>query len=124
MERYKAAIILPIIEAFSKGELIQLKYHDSDLWEETNTLDVDSDICIYRIKPKPKLVPFTFEDNKLLQGKYICRNGFTSMYKIIGIDQNGVSLIHSGKFKDINYNDLFILYCFSDGSNCGKYINE
>ena len=120
MERYKAAIILPIIEAFSKGELIELKYHDSDLWEETNTLDVDSDICIYRVKPKPKLVPFTFEDKELLVDKWVVEKGYTAIDKIIRIANDGVL---AGN-KAIMYSKLFHSYEFSDGSPCGKYINE
>ncbi len=125
MIKERAKELSDILLAYSQGKLIQIS-NNGNHWVEWIATNPDSifNYNYYRIKPEPKLVPFTFEDNKLLQGKYICRNGFTAMYKIIGIDQNGVSLIHSGKFKDINYNDLFISYCFSDGSNCGKYINE
>lgn len=119
MERYKAAIILPIIEAFSKGELIELKYHDSDLWEETNTLDVDSDICIYRIKPKPKLVPFTFED-ELLGRKIIYSDGTRAM--ITAQKKDGVYI--GGSLNLTSYSSLISTTKFEDGSPCGKYINE
>ena len=123
MKKIDAQKYINEILAFASGKIIEHKSVGSGVWYEDENPSFACNLE-YRIKPELKLVPFTFEDNKLLQGKYICRNGFTAMYKIIGIDQNGVSLIHSGKFKDINYNDLFILYCFSDGSNCGKYINE
>ena len=120
MERYRAAIILPIIEAFSKGELIELKYHDSDLWEETNTLDVDSDICIYRIKPKPKLVPFTFEDRELFKDKWFRLKTTSGLFKASYIDG---SLITIGASQN-SYSELMQLFEFEDGSPCGKYINE
>ena len=122
MERYRAAIILPIIEAFSKGELIELKYHDSDLWEETNTLDVDSDICIYRIKPKPKLVPFTFEDNKLFRDKWIYSkiNEFPGVLRILSYNNSNIHV----EFRAIGYSSLLRDCEFEDGSPCGKYINE
>ena len=122
MERYRAAIILPIIEAFSKGELIELKYHDSDLWEETNTLDVDSDICIYRIKPKPKLVPFTFEDNKLFRDKWIYSkiNEFPGVLRILSYNNSNIHVA----FRAIGYSSLLRDCEFEDGSPCGKYINE
>ena len=122
MERYKAAIILPIIEAFSKGELIELKYHDSDLWEETNTLDVDSDICIYRIKPKPKLVPFTFEDNLLFKDKWFKYkdSAFGRSLKLVAYERDCVT-IHNQSF---NYQKFLDNYIFEDGSPCGKYVNE
>ena len=123
MNKKEANNLWPLMKAYSEGAIIEFREKPELSWIEASYPDFLKH-NEYRIKSQPKLVPFTFEDNKLLQGKYICRNGFTAMYKIIGIDQNGVSLIHSGKFKDINYNDLFILYCFSDGSNCGKYINE
>ena len=123
MEKYKATIILPIIEAFSKGELIELKYHDSDLWEETNTLDVDSDICIYRIKPKPKLVPFTFEDNLLFKDKWIKYKGLSKdLNRIVRVCSSWIYI--ENLETPILYESLLDIFEFEDGSKCGKYINE
>lgn len=60
MNRNKAKELLPIIEAFSKGSVIQSRHikGGASLWYEVETPNFDNNDFDYRIKPEPKYRPF------------------------------------------------------------------
>lgn len=94
-----------------------------DGWEGMSQLlfyikDVSSNCINYRIKPEPKLVPFTFEDKDLFKDKWFKFGD--SISRIQYINKTG---IHVGA-NHFNWIELLNQAKFEDGSPCGKYINE
>ena len=117
MNKERAKELLPIIEAFVNGKVIEYLFVGE--WRVATCPDWTPGVK-YRIKQEPKLVPFTFEDKELLVDKWVVEKGYTAIDKIIRIANDGVL---AGN-KAITYSKLFHSYEFSDGSPCGKYINE
>lgn len=60
MNRNQAKELLPIIEAFSKGRVIQSRHikGGASLWYDVETPNFDNNDFDYRIKPEPKYRPF------------------------------------------------------------------
>ena len=64
MNREKAKVLLPIIQAFSEGKTIQWLKPDSDEWidvvggDNVDFEDLAESNVAYRIKPEPKYRPF------------------------------------------------------------------
>ena len=119
MNKQKAKELLPIIKAFSEGKTIEfsrLNLEDWNVCENPEFMDYNK----YRIKPEPKLVPFTFEDN--LCGKVIVTKDNNNRAIIVGQMQNGV---YTGTRTTITtYSELLKNFELEDGSFCGKYITE
>ena len=76
------------------------------------TFEID---VAYRIKPQPKIVPFTFNDADSLRGKWIKHKDHKFEFCV-------VSLSHYGFTSPItvSYKNLLLDYEFLDGSPCGK----
>jgi hypothetical protein len=104
----------PIMKAYAEGKTIQTKTKESDVWGDFPEPNFDSENLEYRIKLKPKFVPFTFEDN--LVGKVIVRKRFSSREMITVQTSSDVR----NDSMPISYKELLELYVFSDGSPCGK----
>ena len=120
MNKKRAKELLPIIEAFSNGKKIEYSENNS-IWYSASTPSWD-DKRFYRIKPEPKLVPFTFEDNLLFRDKWIRSKSdkFPGMLKIISYNEVNV---HT-EFSAIGYKYLLDEYVFDGNEPCGKLINE
>ena len=121
MNKQKAKELLPIIKAFSEGKVIEfsrLNLEDWNVCENPEFMDYNK----YRIKPQPKLVPFTFEDNLLFRDKWIYSkiNEFPGVLRILSYNNSNVHI----EFRAIGYLSLLRDCEFEDGSPCGKYINE
>ena len=116
MLRDRARELLPIIQAFADGKAIE--YKNAGKWKLATGPDWSNDIQ-YRIKPEPKLVPFTFED-ELLGRKIIYSDGTRAM--ITAQKKDGVYI--GGSLNLTSYSSLISTTKFEDGSPCGKYINE
>ena len=102
-------------EAFERGEDIQIKLSFGwvDATEPAWTIGNE-----YRIKPKPKYVPFTFEDAELFMNKTLIAKDKTCSGVITYAHNEGVEV---GKYKT-DYKSLFDDYTFIDGSPCGKEV--
>lgn len=57
MNRQQAKELLPIIQAFTEGKIIQVRTNSISKWIETTTPTFDL-LHEYRIKPEPKYRPF------------------------------------------------------------------
>ena len=134
MDKNKAKELSDILLAYSQGKTIQYFADGSDFnkgeWVDVNNLnsgilkeasmEVNGEYLELRIKPEPKLVPFTFDDN--LVGKVVVTKDNNNKALIVGQMQDGV---YTGTRKSIiRYNELLKLVEFEDGSPCGKYIEE
>jgi len=108
-------------EAFKNGRNIQYRKSDYNSWDDCRVPMWLSD-CEYRIKPEPKLVPFTFEDNKMFRDKWLQdKGGGKQRFKIIEFDEYNLYYEHH---YIISYGDFLETFEFEDGNSCGKYITE
>ena len=120
MDKARAKKLLPIITAFSEGAKIESSANGVS-WVEVND-PVWAKHQEYRIKPEPKLVPFTFEDNKLFRDKWIRAKGYIPLVRITSINQRGFDFYQNNN--TITWQYALSNYEFEDGSPVGKYIEE
>lgn len=120
MKRIDAQKYINEILEFANGKIIEHKSVGSGTWYEDENPSFACHLE-YRIKPEPKLVPFTFEDNLLFRDKWITEKGYTNISKVVKIFHNN---IHIGDGRVFTYSELLHRCEFEDGSPCGKYINE
>ena len=118
MKKIDAQKYINEILAFANGKTIEHKSVSSGVWYEDENPSFACHLE-YRIKPEPKLVPFTFED-ELLGRKIIYSDGTRAM--ITTQKKDGVYI--GGSLNLTSYSSLISTTKFEDGSPCGKYINE
>ena len=58
MNRQQAKDLLPIIQAFAEGKIIEFRNKSFKEWAEIENPSFDPSITNYRIKPEPKYRPF------------------------------------------------------------------
>ena len=58
MNRQQAKDLLPIIQAFAEGKIIEFRNKSFKEWAEIENPSFDPTITNYRIKPEPKYHPF------------------------------------------------------------------
>jgi len=125
MNRENAIKLIPIIQAFADGKIIE--YNNlQGIWISNIEIGFNDDYNRYRIKPEPKLVPFAFEDNLLFRDKWMRRKG-SKINHLIRTNLIGGTYVIFNEFlgtKKVYFLELLNNYEFEDGSPCGKYINE
>lgn len=65
MKREQAISLLPLIKAWSEGATIQIRYNNADKeeWRDRpDDIDWHSHPSMYRIKPEPKVRPWTLQE--------------------------------------------------------------
>ena len=123
--------MIEVMQAYLRGEQIEFCYNNENIkvWENTdgepmwNWADTD-----YRIKPKPKYVPFeTPEEVIEAQGKHgsyikciedgVQFNSYVNYmgYILLDDDKNNIAYSH--------INILYKRFVFTDGTPCGKEVN-
>lgn len=121
MDKEKAKELAKILLAYSEGKRIEVS-NNNNSWIATSSMELITSSKYVRIKPQPKLVPFTFEDNLLFRDKWIYdkEKELPGVMRIISYNDSNVHV----EFGAIGYIHLLNKYCFEDGSPCGKYVNE
>lgn len=120
--------MIEVMQAFDRGEQIEFKHIDSDDWMlafagspmSWNWYDFD-----YRVKPKPKLIPYEseqeFYEAMKAHGQYlkmICFNGYFWCPTTIESDDIWIGGVR------VTYEELLKEYEFVDGTPCGKEVTE
>lgn len=124
MKKEKAKELSNILLNYAEGKIIQRficnNWHDlSELSaSDLTSFDLGGKYYPLRVKPKPKLVPFAFEDKDLFKDKWFRLKTTSGLFKASYIDEN---LITIGASQN-SYSELMQLFEFEDGSPCGKYI--
>lgn len=131
MNRQQAKELLPIIEAFAAGKIIQIKGPDNrwyDYDRKNCKLKFDSDPQKYRIKPEPKYRPFANKEEcwqEMLKhqpfGWVKDKNVKDEYYIIDGVYYSesfdyDVASMACGAF---SYKELVDNYLFADGTPFG-----
>ena len=133
MDRKEAAELLPIIQAFSEGETIQVRDHTDQcgMWEDVVDLKINTDFEEYRIKPKnneakyrpfanaeecwaemQKHQPFGWVKLKATRKYFICK-AIGDFFAVVGLND-----------RPTNYDELFKEYIFADGTPFGVKTGE
>lgn len=132
MDRNQAKELLPIIQAYAEGKVIESRCikGDKSLWYDDEDLSFDDDFE-YRIKPEPTYRPF--KDAKECRaemlkhqpfGWLISQNGEVNSL-IIFIDNEGIVIgdRNNGVIGFITATDLFKIK-FADGTPFGVKVEE
>lgn len=117
--------MIDIMQAYDRGERIEC-LNEFGEWESYGTPTCDWFHKDYRVKPKPKYVPFDtaeeFLEAQRNNGYLVSNKGkFLEAY-INGRDTVIISNPYSREFELISLNDLFRNYGFKDGTPCGKEV--
>lgn len=110
-EKYK--LLLPIIEAYSQGKVIEVKKKLG--WEPVEILKFGLSSDKYRIKPEVKYIPFDI--NTILVGKTVKSLVSKKIYLITAQQTNYVFL--GNESHPWTYKNLLTFFIFLDGTPCG-----
>lgn len=121
MTREQAKDLLPIIQAFAEGKIIEFRNKSFKEWVEIENPSFDPTITNYRIKPEPKYHPFKdaeecWQEMQKHQpfGWVKASHGY---FNIIGIKDDCINFGAKDNWLDYAY--LFTDYKFVDGSVFG-----
>lgn len=113
-----------VIIAWAEGKTIQYRMKGANKWLDYATTEIshiffNNHSIEFRIKPKAKYIPFTFEDREFLRGKWVANKdtGVESMITFIGKNTAFAT-------RYVSYIDLLERFIFLDGSPCGKLVEE
>ena len=111
IEKYK--LLLPIIEAYSQGKVIEVKKKLG--WEPVEILELDLFHDEYRIKPGAKYSPFDI--NTVLVGKTVKSFTNEKIYLVTAQQTNYIFL--GNESHPWTYKDFLTFFIFLDGTPCG-----
>ena len=110
-EKYK--LLLPIIEAYSQGKVIEVNRKFG--WEIVENPLFSLSPCNYRIKPESKYTPFNI--NTVLVGKTVKSLTTKKIYLITAQQDSFIFL--GNESHPWTYKDLLTFFIFLDGTPCG-----
>lgn len=126
MDRNRAKQLLPIIQAYAEGKIIQINLPFSG-WEDSNEPSFNGDPSIYRIKPEPKYRPF--KDAKECWAEMLRHQPFgwvkwnDVQYNIYVVSSTSVCLIN-GSCENMDFAYAYQKLTFADGTPFGVKVEE
>lgn len=129
MNRKEAAVLLPIIKAFSEGKEIEGIYKGTKSpWFKVEDMDFDSGI-IFRIKPEPKYRPFVNAEECWAEMQKHQPFGWLECvgcrYNIVSVSNIDVSMANvSGDILTLRFCDVMETDTFADGLPFGVKVEE
>jgi len=131
MRQSQARNLLPIVEAFANGETIQFRpYNSCSPWKDVVDPSFDVDKLEYRVKPKERYRPWTYEEvpigakvrTKLVEGNDAsCYRGVITGAKLEA--RTGMIYVSIGGHSRVDVQTLLDLWTGdsdSSGDVCGK----
>lgn len=121
MNRNRAKQLLPIIQAYAEGKVIQINQPFSG-WEDCNEPLFNGDPSVYRIKPEPKYRPF--KDAEECWAEMLKHQPFGWLkeegkdnYRLVGtINNEGLLFInHANNCKELSFLGVNKWLTFADG---------
>lgn len=126
MDRNQAKQLLPIISAFSEGRPIQYRIKDnkSAKWNDVdkNYHEFSPHSFMYRIKPEPKYRPFANAEECLAEMQKHQLFGWVKnqgLYRNIANVMSYSIIFADNEARDVNYEQAFKNYTFTDGTPFG-----
>ena len=127
MTREEAKELLPIIQAFAEGKVIEI-FDDVMGWVETENPTFNLSPEFYRIKPKPKYRPFKSQEecwNEMLKHQPFAFLSSANEYDWFSIcrvfEEEGIPKITfaSNPYSDYDMAKVFDTFQFADGTPFG-----
>ena len=105
MNKHNAKDYLPLMQALSEGKTIQIDVSGSNSWSDVNNTDFAFSPNYYRIKPEPKLRPWTPEEVPV--GIYITAGSI--IYSVVAYNtiNNGIRIIEDSRIRELSVLQLF-----------------
>lgn len=126
MTREEAKQLLPVIQAFSEGRPIQYRIKDnkSAKWNDVdkNYHEFSPHSFMYRIKPEPKYRPFANAEECLAEMQKHQLFGWVKnqgLYRNIANVMSYSITFADNEARDVNYEQAFKNYTFTDGTPFG-----
>lgn len=122
MNKQQAKELLPIIQAFAEGKVIQFRTNNISKWIETTTPTFDL-LHEYRIKPEPKYRPFRNKEecwNEMLKHqpfgwvKHTSSNEY--FYSILEVIDGGCIFVYGPM---VPFDEVYEFNTFADGTPFG-----
>lgn len=129
MTREEAKKLLPIIQAFSEGRVIQ--YQANGKWRDYTSTELAFDMVPidknYRIKSEPKYRPFANAEEcwtEMLKHQPIgwVKNKKDKRYVLITVCEN--DSVFTGRNEGWHFKDIIDLFTFADGTPFGVKVEE
>ena len=131
MTREEAKQLLPVIQAFADGKMVQVRINNDSSW--TDLLDNDlkiSNLYEYRIKPEPKYRPFKSQEECLQEMlkhhpfgwlKSKMNGRFSCIGEVYGSDEFETVYIALSTSESLSRSSdsMFEQYTFYDGTTFG-----
>ena len=118
--------MIEVMQAYDRGEQIEAGYNG--VWVDTDMPEWSWGLRDYRVKPKPKYVPFDTAEEFLAayrkHGEFI-ENKETGEKMNAYVDKNGIVILSTAlncTYTFESLRTLFGCYKFSDGTLCGKEV--
>ena len=128
MTRENAKALLPIIKAYAEGKSIESRCikGDKSLWYDDEDPSFDNDLE-YRIKPEQKYRPFANAEECLAEMQ---KHQLFGWVKIEDLYRNIANVticsitFADNEARDVNYEQAFKNYTFTDGTPFGVKVEE
>lgn len=130
MEKDIVEKLLPIFEAYQRGESIEHLWSEDDDWVKVNHLDIHDIVDhpeSYRIKPKDVYRPFNsakecFEEmQKHTNGTWFKSYLSSAYFQVVMVSELGIT---DGNGDYTTFEDAVHRYRFLDGSNFGIKVKD
>ena len=122
--------MIEVMQAYEEGAQIQINPTDTTEWSYTNNPWWNWSDFDYRVKPKKSYVPFETAEEFLTayrkHGEFI-ENKESGEKMNAYVDKNGIVILSTAlncTYTFENLRTLFVCYKFSDGTPCGKEVEE
>ena len=127
MNRKEAAELLPIIQAYAEGKVIESRCikGDTSLWYDDKDPSFDNDFE-YRIKPEPKFRPFKNAEECWAEMQKHQPFGWvkSTLFKDLDLVKRVTTLYVEINRDIIDYKDALDKFTFADGTNFGVKVEE
>ena len=128
MTRENAKALLPIIKAYAEGKSIESRCikGDKSLWYDDEDPSFDNDLE-YRIKPEPKFRPFANAEEccqEMMKHQPFGWVKIEDLYRNIANVTICSITFADNEARDVNYEQAFKNYTFTDGTPFGVKVEE
>lgn len=117
--------MVKIIKAYNEGKTIESKGSYDKEWTKLEYPNFSFSLHTYRIKPEPKLRPYTFEElsEEVVKHSPYLKWG-SEIVSIGGFTNKGVGIVKPRGMTNVDYGVLCYMTWLDTGEPCGIYEEE
>lgn len=122
MERNTVDEIIELCKAYKEGKALQVYEESVKEWHDVVSMQWSFSRRTYRIKPEPKLRPYTFKEfqKEVIKHKPYLKLG-SEIVSICGFTSHQVGLVKYRGMNTENYSTLCSMTWLDTGLPCGVY---